>query len=92
MRGDAYMINLLMRNPPIILQNIIILRPRRLHKLLHHRKDLSQLVIGDIRQFLAVGFWDNQGVTPGEGLNVKEGEDALGFVELEGGDVPLRLG
>jgi hypothetical protein len=80
------MINLLMSDPPIILQDIIILRPRRLDQFLQHRlprksvpiltflptpfpppqiwdvtyQNLTQLVIRDINQLLAVVFRDNE--------------------------------
>lgn len=80
------MINLLMRNPPIILQHIIILRTRRLHDLLNHRQDLRKLIIRDICQLLSMVFWNYQGVAAGQWLDVEECEDGGGLVELEGGD------
>lgn len=81
------MINLLVRDLPVILQHIVVLRAGRLHQLLHNWQDLGKLVVRDICKFLAVGFWDNEGVTARERLDVEEGEDFVGFVELVGGDV-----
>lgn len=81
------MINLLVRNPPIILQHIIILRPRRLHNLLNNRQNLSKLIIRDICQLLPMVLWNDQGVPAGERLDVQEGKDGGGLVELEGRDV-----
>ncbi len=81
------MSNLLVRPPPIILQQIPMLGTRRLRNPLGHRQDLSQRLVRDISQLLAVELWDHQGVAGRERTGVEEGEDAWGFVEGEGGDV-----
>jgi len=82
-----YVINLLMRNATIILQHIIILCASSLDQFLQNRQDLGQLIIWYISQFFTVEFGDHEGVAFGEGIDVEEGEDGGGFVELEGGDV-----
>jgi hypothetical protein len=50
------MINSLMRNPTIILQNIIIRRPRRSNQFLNHRQYLHERVVRDIGKLCAVVF------------------------------------
>lgn len=81
------MVDFLVSNTAIVLQNVIVLRARRLHQLLHNWQDLRKLIIRDICQLLAVGLWDYEGVATGERLDVQESEDFVGFVELVGGDV-----
>lgn len=83
----TYVVDFLMRNTAIVLQNVIVLRTRRLHQLLYNWQDLRKLIIRDVGQFLAVGFWNNESVAAGEGLDVEEGEDFVGFVELVGRNV-----
>jgi hypothetical protein len=120
-----HMIDLLMRNPSIVLKKIIVLCPRSRHQFLDYGQDLRQLVVGDISQFLAVvfgnyqlpgiqissqsyvrmGFWcvglglgigrgsvrRTYGVPARKGVDVEEGEDFVGFKDLEGGDVSCLL-
>ena len=45
---EMHMINLLMRNPSIILQNIIILRPSRLNQFLNDGQDFGECVVRDV--------------------------------------------
>lgn len=50
--------NNLMRNGPIILQDIVICCPRSSRNLLRNRKQLGKLVIGDIVELFSMELWD----------------------------------
>lgn len=55
-----HMIDLLMRNPPIVLQHIVVLCSCCFDELLHYWQDLRELVVWNIEQFLAMVFGDDQ--------------------------------
>ena len=84
------MIHLLMCQPAIILQHIVVLGTHHLGDLAHYGEHFSQLVVGNVSQVAAMVFGDDEGMAFGEGLDVKEGEDGGGLEELEGGDVAWR--
>jgi hypothetical protein len=52
------MIHLLVRQTPIILQDIVVLRARSGGKFLSHGQDFCEGRVGDIRQFGPVVLWD----------------------------------
>ena len=80
------MIHHLMRLPPIILQNIIILRPTRTRQLLRDFQDFGEGVVGDVGELGAVVLGDDEGVPARQGLDVEEGEGEGGVEEFVGGD------
>lgn len=54
------MIDLLMRKPPVILQDVIVLGARRGGQLLHNGQNLNELVVRDVGQFGAMVFRDHE--------------------------------
>ena len=57
---EMHMIDLLMRQPSIILQYIVILHALRDGNFLGNGQDFSELVIGDVVEFSAVVFGDDE--------------------------------
>jgi len=53
-----HMINHLMRNAPIILQNIVVGRARRLDNLFGYTHYFEEIIVGDVKKFGAVVFRD----------------------------------
>lgn len=80
-------VHLLMGQPSVVLQYVVVLAARRRCDLLGRRQDLAQRVVGDVGQRAAVEFWDDEGVPFAERLDVEKREDFVGLEELEGGDV-----
>ena len=85
------MINLLVSDSSVVLKDVVVLGPSSLDKLLYNWQDLHELIIRDVGQLLAVGLWNDQGMTAGEWLNVEEGKDFIGLKELERWDVAWRV-
>lgn len=76
------MIHKLMRNPSIILQNVVILNAHSFRNLFRSRQQLRQFVIRNIVELCTVGFRDNERVPPRQRLDVEEGENLRGFEKL----------
>lgn len=57
---ESYVIDFLMRQSPVVLQNIVVLSPKRLCNLLRYGHSLSQLIVRYICQLRAVGFRDDK--------------------------------
>lgn len=57
---NMHMPHNLMRNAPIILQNVVVDRARRQRQLLGRRKQLCQLVVGNVVEALAVSLRDHK--------------------------------
>lgn len=55
-----HMIHLLMRNAPIVLQDVVVLDTLCDGDFLRHGQHFRELVVGDIMQFGAVVFGDDQ--------------------------------
>lgn len=55
-----HMVHHLVRNPSVVLQNIVILYTLRLCNLLSYGEDFGELVIGDVMQLCAVKFRDDE--------------------------------
>jgi hypothetical protein len=81
-----HMIHHLMRNPSIILQDVIILCPLGSGYLRCYGEEFGEVVVRDVGQFGAVVLGDHEGVAGGEGVDVEEGEGFLRLDELHGGD------
>jgi hypothetical protein len=50
----THMVNLLVRNPSIVLQDVVVLDALRNRNPLRHGQDLGKLVIGDVVELRAV--------------------------------------
>ena len=50
----------LVRNFPIVLKDVVVLNILRYRNLLRHGQDFGELIIGDVVQFGAVVFRNNQ--------------------------------
>lgn len=57
---STYMVHNLVRDPPIVLQEIIILQTLRNSNLLRYGEHLGELVVGDVVEFRAVEFGDDE--------------------------------
>ena len=57
---EMHMIDLLVRNPSVVLQHIVVLCSCCFDELLHHWQDLRKLVVWNIEQLLAMVLGDNQ--------------------------------
>lgn len=55
-----HMIHHLMRNLSIVLQDVVVVRSHSLGDLLCHRENFGELVVGDIVEFCAVVFGDDE--------------------------------
>ena len=45
----------LVRDPPVVLKNVVVLEPRRNGNLLGYRQRVDEVIIGDVVKLLAVG-------------------------------------
>jgi hypothetical protein len=65
---EVNVIHDLMSHTSIVLQNVVVLSIHRLSDLLCDREDLGELVVGDIVEFCAVVFRDDElrGVVRGD--------------------------
>lgn len=54
------MIHHLMRNLSIVLQDVVVVRSHSLGDLLCHRENFGELVVGDVVEFCAVVFGDDE--------------------------------
>jgi hypothetical protein len=59
-RMSTYMVDLLVRDPSIVLQNVVVLDALRNRNTLRHRQDLGELVIGDVVELRAVVLGDDE--------------------------------
>lgn len=57
---EVYMVHLLMRNPAIVLQDVVVLDVLRNGNALCNRQHLGKLVIWDVVKFCAVVFRDDE--------------------------------
>lgn len=57
---NMHMINLLMRNSPIILQNVIILCTQRDRNPLRYEKELGEFGVRNLVEFFGVCFRDHE--------------------------------
>lgn len=65
---NMHMINHLVRNPPVVLQNVVVLCAHRKRDPLRDREELGELVVWDPVQFFGVGFRDHElGIRGGDG-------------------------
>ena len=55
-----YMVDNLVREAPVVLKDVVVLRPQRSRNLLRGRQNLRELVIGDIGELRAVVFRNHQ--------------------------------
>jgi hypothetical protein len=54
------MVNLLVRNPSVVLQDVVVLDALRNRNTLRHGQDLGKLVIGDVVELRAVVLGDDE--------------------------------
>jgi len=54
------MIDLLVRQPTVVLQHVVVLGARGLRDVLRHLQDLEQLVVGDVGELGAVVLRDDE--------------------------------
>ena len=56
----VHMIHHLVRNPAVVLQDVVILDALRERNLLRHREHFAELVVGDVVELCAVEFGDDE--------------------------------